>query len=124
MAVDWNLDGVTDSPATAGPWVRAGYKARFSLMRTLMPGKYMIGNIADWGQKERGVDRPQSIAQRRHHRGHHRPQLPPETWGGWSEMMRWYRKTMDAIAEPSGSMFHMQGSTSDYQGCATASPLA
>lgn len=112
---DWNLDGVTDSPGTAGPWLRAGYKARFNLMRKLMPGKYMIGNIADWGHKNAVLTELDQSLNGGIIEGIIGPSYAPESWGGWNEMMRWYRKTMDAIAEPKWVMFHMQGSSSDYQ---------
>jgi hypothetical protein len=113
---DWNLDGVTDSPADAGQWLREGYRARFALLRKLMPGKYVIGNIADWGTAKADLTELKGTLDGGVIEGIIGPNYAPETWGGWAEMMRWYRKTMDAIAEPKLAMFHMVSSRTDYQG--------
>jgi len=48
QAGDWNRDGAVDSAATAAPWLRQGYQHYFQLVKSLMPGKYQIGNIGDW----------------------------------------------------------------------------
>ena len=117
---DWNRDGVTDSKDSpqAGKWLREGYRKRFQLFDSLMPGKLMIGNIADWGIVERGAHRARPDAERRPHRRHHRRALLVETWASWAEMMRWYRKTMAAVAEPKLVAFHQIGSADRLQGAA------
>jgi hypothetical protein len=38
-----------------------------------------------------------------------------ETWAGWAEMMRAYRKILSAYAEPKLGIFHQVGSPTDYQ---------
>jgi hypothetical protein len=113
---DWNLDGVTDSPSAAGKWLREGYRARFALMHKLMPGKYVIGNLADWGTLKADLTELQGTLDGGIIEGILGPTYAPEYWGGWAEMMRWYRKTMDATGGPKWVLFNMQGSATDYQG--------
>ena len=74
---DWNRDGVTDpkDSANAGKWLREGYRQRFELMHQLMPGKIIIGNIADWGHKDAVLTELQPNAARRRHRRHARHEV-------------------------------------------------
>jgi hypothetical protein len=97
---DWNRDGVVDSKssANAGKWLREGYRARFALMHQLMPGKIIIGNIADWGHRDAVLTELNQTLQGGVMEGILGTTYAPEKWGSWSEMMRWYRKTMAAIA--------------------------
>src|SRR6185437_9522806 len=48
---DWQRNGTVESAkdANAGTWLRQGYARYFQLVRTLMPGKYQIGNVGQWG---------------------------------------------------------------------------
>jgi hypothetical protein len=46
IAGDWNRDGTKDTPAAASKWLQEGYRAHFALLHKLMPGKFVIGNIA------------------------------------------------------------------------------
>jgi hypothetical protein len=39
----------------------------------------------------------------------------PEQWGSWAEMMRWYRKTMAAVAPPKLVAFQTIGLATDYK---------
>src|SRR5262249_30721058 len=51
---DWNQDGKTDSaddPAV-GSWLRQGYAQYVDTLRTALPGKLQIANVADWGQPQ------------------------------------------------------------------------
>jgi hypothetical protein len=112
---DWNRDGLTDTTQAAGKWLREGYRARFALLHQLMPGKYVIGNIADWGTKSADLTELVGTLDGGIIEGILGASYSPETWGGWPEMLRWYRKTMNAIAEPKLVLFHMQGSSTDYQ---------
>lgn len=114
---DWNRDGVTDSQdgANAGKWLREGYRQRFALMHQLMPGKYMIGNIADWGAKNAVLTELDQTLHGGVIEGILGTSYAPEKWGSWSEMMRWYRKTMAAIAAPKLVAFNQHGDKTDYQ---------
>ena len=114
---DWNKDGVLDSKssANAGMWLRQGYQKRFQLLRQLMPGKYQIGNIADWGDKKAVLTELNGALHGGIMEGIVGPSYSPEKWASWSEMMRWYRKTMAAVAAPKLVIFHQTGSSTDYQ---------
>lgn len=114
---DWNRDGVTDPKegANAGKWLREGYRQRFALMHQLMPGKIIIGNIADWGAKDAVLTELDQTLQGGIIEGILGTRYAPEKWASWSEMMRWYRKTMAAIAEPKLVAFNQHGATTDYQ---------
>jgi len=108
IEADWNRDGVID-PAkgtNAGKWLREGYRARFQLMRQLMPGKYVIGNLADWGQKDAVLTELDGTLHGGIIEGVMGSSHSPEKWASWAEMMRWYRKTMAAVAEPQLVIFH------------------
>jgi hypothetical protein len=115
--VDWNRDGVTDLKTSpeAGRWLREGYRKRFELFRQLMPGKLFIGNVADWGQKAAVMPELQGVLNGGLMEGLLGASYSPEKWGSWTEMMRWYRKTMAAIGEPKLVAFHQMGSLTDYQ---------
>jgi hypothetical protein len=114
---DWNRDGVTDpkdSPQ-AGKWLREGYNKRFALLHQLMPGKLMIGNVADWGRANSVLTELDQTLNGGVIEGMLGTNYSPETWANWTEMMRWYRKTMAAIAEPKLVAFHQVGSPTDYK---------
>jgi hypothetical protein len=114
---DWNRDGVTDSKDSpqAGKWLREGYRKRFELLHSLMPGKLMIGNVADWGRSTAVLTELDQTLNGGVIEGMLGPSYSPETWASWAEMMRWYRKTMAAIAEPKLVAFHQQGSPTDFK---------
>jgi hypothetical protein len=114
---DWNRDGVTDSKDSpqAGKWLREGYRKRFELLHNLMPGKLMIGNLADWGRSTAVITELEQTLNGGVIEGLLGTSYSPETWSSWAEMMRWYRKTMAAIAEPKLVAFHQSGSPTDYK---------
>lgn len=114
---DWNRDGVTDAQksASAGTWLRQGYRKRFELLKQLMPGKYQIGNIADWGNKAAVLTELQGVLNGGIMEGIMGASYSPERWGSWTEMMRWYRKSMAALAAPKLAIFHHVGDPTDYQ---------
>jgi putative glycosyl hydrolase-like family 15 (GHL15) protein len=114
---DWNRDGVIDpkdSP-NAGKWLREAHRERFKLLRNLMPGKLMIGNIADWGRSTAVLTEVDQALNGGLIEGMLGASYSPEAWGSWSEMMRWYRKTMAAVAQPKLVAFHYMGSLTDYK---------
>ncbi len=114
---DWNRDGVTDAKDSpqAGKWLREGYRKRFELLHNLMPGKLMIGNIADWGRSNAVLTELDKTLNGGVIEGILGASYSPESWASWTEMMRWYRKTMAAAAEPKLVAFHQQGSPTDYK---------
>lgn len=117
--VDWNRDGITDlhTSAEAGRWLREAYRKRFALMRQLMPGKVIIGNVADWGHKTSVLTEYQGMLDGGLMESILGAPHSPEQWGSWQEMMRWYRKTMSAFS-PSGPrlvIFHQVGDPKNYQ---------
>jgi hypothetical protein len=114
---DWNRDGVTDSKDSpqAGKWLREGYRKRFELMHNLMPGKLVIGNVADWGNSSAVLTELDQTLNGGVIEGLLGSSYSVEAWASWPEMMRWYRKTMAAIAEPKLVAFHQVGSPTDYK---------
>lgn len=114
---DWNRDGVTDSKDSpqAGKWLREAYHKRFELMHNLMPGKLVIGNVADWGNASAVLTDLDQTLNGGVIEGLLGSSYSPEAWASWTEMMRWYRKTMAAIAEPKLVAFHQMGSPTDYK---------
>src|SRR5688572_15445343 len=114
---DWNRDGVTDpkNSTNAGKWLRDGYRQRFALLHQLMPGKYVIGNVADWGHKDAVLTELNQTLHGGLIEGILGSNYAVEKWASWSEMMRWYRKTMAAIAEPKLVAFNQHGARTDYQ---------
>ncbi|HET9448604.1 MAG TPA: putative glycoside hydrolase, partial [Steroidobacteraceae bacterium] len=114
---DWNRDGVIDlqdSPQ-AGKWLREGYRKRFELFRNLMPGKLMIGNIADWGHSKSVLTELDQTLNGGLIEGIVGASYSVETWASWAEMMKWYRKTMAAVAAPKLVAFHQIGVPTDYK---------
>jgi hypothetical protein len=114
---DWNRDGVTDQKdgPNAGKWLREGYRERFALMHKLMPGEYMIGNVADWGHKNAVLTEYRGMLDGGVMEGILGTTYSPEQWNSWAEMMRWYRKVMDAMRDPKLVMFDQHGDPNDYQ---------
>jgi hypothetical protein len=114
---DWNRDGTTDSMNSpqAGQWLREGYRKRFALLRQLMPGKLQIGNIADWGNASAVLTELDQTLNGGVMEGILGSSYSPEKYASWSEMMRWYRKTMAAIAPPKLVAFNQQGNPTDYK---------
>lgn len=114
---DWNRDGVIDGKKSpnAGKWLREGYNKRFNLMHQLMPGKYVIGNVADWGSKQAVLTELAGTLDGGVIEGILGTSYSPEKWANWTEMMRWYRKTMDALAGPKLLIFDQHGDPTDYQ---------
>jgi hypothetical protein len=115
IAGDWNRDGVKDTPAAASKWLQEGYRARFALLHKLMPGKFIIGNIADIGKKDAEISTLKGALDGGLIEGLLGSNYSQEKFTGWADMMRQYRKTMDAIAEPKLVLFHNVGTATDYQ---------
>lgn len=123
---DWNRDGSTDakSSSTAVTLTRAGLRRHIEVLRGLMPGKYQLGNISEFGAPNATYPEFQGLLHGgvlEHHIGE---TWSPEgidwegtnnNWGSWAEMMRRYRKAMSGVAEPKLVIFNQKGDPSDYQ---------
>jgi len=115
---DWNRDGVIDSQTnpTVQSWFRKGYAYYFSLVKTLMPGKYQIGNIGDWGQSASTLTEYQGVTNGGVLEGYIGKSWSVETYAGWAATLAQYRKVMSAVAAPALVIFNQWGSKTDYQG--------
>ena len=115
---DWNRDGVIDSQTDpkVQAWFRQGYARYFSLLKTLMPGKYQLGNIGDWGAPDSTLTEYQGLANGGVLEGYIGKSWSVETWGGWAATLAQYRKVMSAVAAPKLVIFNQWGSQTDYQG--------
>jgi hypothetical protein len=114
---DWNRDGVIDSQnnPTVQSWMRQGYARYFSLVKTLMPGKYQMGNIGDWGAPNANLTEYQGMANGGVMEGYIGKSWSVETWGGWAAALAQYRKVMGALAAPKIGIFNQWGNSTDYQ---------
>jgi hypothetical protein len=115
---DWNRDGSTDSASnpTVQTWFRQGYAHHFTLLKSLMPGKFQIGNVAEWGDPSSVITEYQGVLNGGMIEQIMGESYSVETWGGWQAMMAWYRKTMNALGAPKLGIFHQVGIATDYQG--------
>jgi Hypothetical glycosyl hydrolase family 15 len=115
---DWNRDGTVDSQTDpkVQAWFRQGYARYFSLLKTLMPGKYQLGNIGDWGAPDSTLTEYQGLANGGVLEGYIGKSWSVETWGGWAATLAQYRKVMSAVAAPKLIIFNQWGSKTDYQG--------
>jgi hypothetical protein len=114
---DWQRDGTTDraSDPKVQTWLRQGYVQHFTTLRQLMPGKFQIGNVADWGDTNSVLTEYQGLLDGGVMEGMIGHDWSPETYGGWQVMMARYRRTMAALGEPKLALFHQVGSVTDYQ---------
>ena len=115
---DYNRDGTTDidtNPTTA-TWWRQGLRDHFDTMHQQMPGKFQVGNVADWGNSDAIFPELNQQLNGGLMEGMIGDSWSYETWGGWTTMMQAYRKVMAAMAPPQLVMFAQLGSATDYQG--------
>jgi hypothetical protein len=114
---DYNRDGTTDnaSDATTATWWRLGLRKHFDTMHQLMPGKYQIGNVADWGNADAVFPELNQQLNGGVMEGMIGYSWSLETWSGWATMMQGYRKVMAALTAPTLGMFAQVGSATDYQ---------
>jgi hypothetical protein len=114
---DWTLSGTTQlhTNATTQQIFRDGMvKYITSLKEVIGSGKYVIGNVADWGGNAitgyegllAGGVMESIIGQKYSY----------ESWDGWAGMMAYYTKVMQAMAAPQLVIFAQDGSPTDYQG--------
>jgi hypothetical protein len=117
-SADWNRDGIAESPKNAqtAQSYRQGYAQYFERLRSLAPGKLLIGNVANWGDSASDLTEYKGMLNGGLIEGMIGETWSIETRGGWNAMMSSYRKTMAVMADPKLVVF-MQSSTSasDYQ---------
>ncbi len=115
---DWNRDGVVDSQTDpkVQTWFRQGYQHYYQTLKSLMPGKYQLGNIGDWGVPTANLTEYQGMVNGGILEAYIGKSWSVETWGGWAAMFAQYRKVMGAIAAPKLAIFNVWGSKTDYQG--------
>jgi hypothetical protein len=114
---DYNRDGGTDSAGNAQvqSWLRQGLARHFTTLNTLMPGKFQMGNIGDWGDQNAVVPELQGRLNGGFIEAAIGEPWSVEEWGGWQAMMAWYRKSMSHLGEPKLGIFAQIGNPSDYQ---------
>lgn len=115
---DWNRDGTVDnnSDAKVSGWFREGYAAFFGTLRKQLPAeKLQLGNISDWGASDANLSHLTGTLDGGLIEGMIGFDWSPEKWGGWHEMMRWYRKALNATKGPRMAVFHQVGPITDYQ---------
>ena len=115
---DWNHDGVVDSQKdpVVQSWFRQGYASYFNTVKSLMPGKYQLANIGDWGQPNSTITEYQGLVSGGVLEGYIGKSWSVETYAGWAATLAQYRKVMSAVAAPKLVIFNQWGSETDYQG--------
>jgi hypothetical protein len=115
---DWNLNGVTDSDTnpTVGEWYRQGYAQHFAVLKQqMLPGKYVLGNVTDWGVPGADLSYYTGVLNGGLIEGMIGQSWSPETYLSWSAMMREYRVVMASVVSPTLVVFSQQGVANDYQ---------
>jgi hypothetical protein len=115
---DWNRDGTSDSQTdpTVQGWLRSGSKSYFDHIRLTWPGSLQIGNIADWGQSNAVIGVLDQVLDGGIMEGMIGFDWSVETWGGFGQMMAWYRKMIDAVRDPKLAIFgHHNWLIGDYR---------
>jgi hypothetical protein len=115
---DWNRDGVADvvKNSTTAQWYRLGYRHYFQTLRSLMPNKMLIGNVANWGKAGSDLTEYKGLLNGGVIEGIFGESWSIENWGGWSAALNSYRKVMDAMADPKLVFFEQNVSSStDYR---------
>ena len=114
---DWQRNGteVSSNSSQAAQWQRQGYASFFGTLHSLMPGKFQIGNIADWVQPNAVLTEYQGKLDGGSMEGMIGYTWSIETWGGWQTMMKGYRQAMAALGGPKLGIFEQVGEPTDYQ---------
>jgi putative glycosyl hydrolase-like family 15 (GHL15) protein len=114
---DWQQNGTSDSDTnpTVQQWYRLGYVRYINDLKSAMPGKYQIGNIADWGQTNAVLTEYNQVLQ-----GGLMEGMIGQSWSfetqGFKQMMAAYQKMMNAIAPPQIVLFAQDDTPTNYQG--------
>lgn len=118
MTADWNRDGKTDKAGNnteSARWLREGHVAHFRRSERVMPGKFLFGNIADWGAAGSSAPEYNNLL----HGGLYECVIgeswSTESWGGFAGTLQWYRKTLAMLKPPKMLVFHHCGDKADYR---------
>jgi hypothetical protein len=123
---DWNRDGTSDSQnsLTVQTWFREGMKACFDRFKSLMPTKYVTGNVGDWQRATVAMPEYDGQLHGGLLEGYIGYSWSPEGidmygvnngWGSWTRMMTGYRSVIAKIAAPKALIFNMKGKRTDYK---------
>lgn len=117
VAGDWYRNGTALQPSDprAQAAIQSGYERYFSLVRTLMPGKYQLGNVAEWGQSAAVPSGYTNMADGGLMEAMIGASWSIEGWGGWQQMMSQYTRVMGALKAPKLAIFNQYGSPTDYK---------
>jgi hypothetical protein len=128
---DWDRDGVNDCNeldtfhpcnATVAGWLRDGYKSYFDYIRSVWPNStgtvgVHIGNIADWGNPGANIGVLDQVLEGGVMEGMIGEDWSVETQSGFTSMMAWYRKMIDATRAPKLAIFGQdRWASGDYRG--------
>jgi len=115
---DWNMDGKLDSNSndTVRQWYRQGWASYVAALRSAMPGKQQIANVADWGDADAVLTELNGKLDGGLLEGMLGKSWSIEKTYGWAAMMTRYRKTMAALGGEKLGIFHAVGTPTDYQG--------
>ncbi|MGH8295992.1 MAG: hypothetical protein ACRETZ_10940, partial [Steroidobacteraceae bacterium] len=99
---DWYDNGVVLQPSDpkAQAAIQAGYERYFSLVRQLMPGKYQIGNITQWGRSGSIPSGYEGMADGGVMEAMIGASYSIEGYAGWQAMMNQYTEDVQALRSP------------------------
>jgi hypothetical protein len=114
---DWDHDGKIDSHTnpTVQAYYRQGYRDYISALRSAMPGKLQIGNLADWGLPQAVLTEYSGQLNGGVFEGMIGRSYSIETNQGWAAMMTAFRKILNALAAPKMAVCAETGQLTDYQ---------
>ena len=114
---DWNADGTIDSQknTTVQTWFRQGTVQYLASLKAGMPGKLQIANAADWGLSTAVLTEYVGKYNGAVFEGMLGRGYSIETYAGWGEMMKGYRKIMATVAAPKYVLCVQGGQITDYQ---------
>jgi hypothetical protein len=118
VAGDWSLSGTSDSTSNPNSslWEQEGYLQHFATLNALMPGKFQIGNVAQWGNPKSNLSRVNGMLVGGVMEAVIGQTWSIESWAGWQGLMTYVAKTMAAFAQPQLGIFSAYGQVTDYQG--------
>lgn len=113
---DWDLNGTSNSASDTNTQImyRKGF-AQFADNTRAATGKPVLANAADWavpGATATELQGKYNGGLIEHFLGR---SYSTETWAGWGELMKQYRKTMSLLAAPKYGICSVEGSKTDYQ---------
>jgi hypothetical protein len=115
---DWTLSGGTQldsSPTTQQIWRDGMVRYAYWLKEHMGSGKYVIGNVADWGTTH-PITGYQGVLQGGVMEAIIGQSYSYESWEGWAAMMTYYKRVMSATAAPQLQIFDQEDTSStDYQ---------